>query len=199
VIPEQIAKFGRNNTHLIVLLDAVVTLLAISCSPDLVSRQEILTNSRQYPWLLLNLRNPELISKIIEDVPSSGRKQLISLLFLVLNGLLYQDSELLAVQYFGIITAEGDFPLYASALTAVAPALDNFELSVFGWMLVAPRTKDLISILNDPFSYGDITQEELLQDYDDQLGASQHPDPNILAILLVLSKQLRSSVNSGTS
>ena len=102
VIPEQMAKLGYLNTHLIVLLDAVVTLTAISCSPDQVSWQEILTNSCQYPWLLLNLRNPKLIRKAIEDVPPSCHKQLILLLFLVLNGLIWQHSDLLAVQYFGI-------------------------------------------------------------------------------------------------
>ena len=199
MISEQASQRLVRSTHYIVLLDAVVTLLAMSCSPDrvsrspdLVDRQEILTNGRQYPWLLLNLRNPELISKIIEDVPSSCHKQLISLLFLVLDGLIWQESELLAVLYFSIITAKGDFSLYASALTAVAPALGNVGLSVFGRMLVVPRTTDVV-LDGTLWDSEEIIQDVLLQDYDDQLGASQHPDPNILAILLVLSKQLPSS------
>jgi len=192
MISEHTQRPRGRHIRSIALLDAVVTLVAISSSPDVVSRQEILTNSRQYPWLLLNLRNPELISKIIENVPSSCHKQLISLLFLVLDGLRSQDSDLLAFQYFGIITAKGDFPLYASALIAVAPVLGYFGLCLFAAMLVAPRTKD--SVPDDTVWHRRIIiQEELLQGYDHQLGASQHPDPNILAILLVLSKQLPSS------
>jgi len=57
-------------------------------------------------------------------------------------------------------------------------------------MLVAPRTQSLTSILNDSiwFDGGDY-QDELLQNSDHRLGATENPDPNILAILLLLSKQ----------
>ena len=191
MISVQAPKWDFGNTPEIVFLEAVVALVAIACSQDTVYRRETLVNSRQNPWLLLNLRNPELISKMIEDVPSSCHKQLISLLFLVLYGLIWRDSELLAAQYFGIITAKGDFSLYASALTAVAPAIGAAGLSTFGRMLVAPQMQPLIPILYDSMWLEErIFQEELLQDYDSHLGASQIPDPNILAILVVLSKQL---------
>ena len=193
MISEQALNWHFENTPGI-LLDAVVTFVAISCSPDPISQREALTNSQQYPWLLLNLRKPELISKMIEDVPSGCHTRLISLLFLVLYGLILRQSLPLAIQYFSIITAKGDFLLYASALTAVAPILGVSGLSVFGRMLVAPQTKDLITLIcNSLLLRGRIFQEELLQDYDDQLGASQNPDPNIFAILLVLSKQIHPS------
>ena len=191
MISETALKWRDRNKPDIVLLDAVVTLAAILCSPNPAHRHETLTNSRQYPWLLLNLRNPELVSKMIEDVPSNCHKQLISLLFLVVSHLLRQNSDLLAVQYFGIIKAKCDYPFYASALTAVAPALGDTQVSAFGRVLVAPQTKDLLSILHDySWSITPNFQEELLQDYDHQLEASQNPDPNTVAILLVASKDL---------
>ena len=62
-------------------------------------------------------------------------------------------------------------------------------------MLVAPRTHSLTSIITDSIWSGDVVfQEEFLKDYDDRLGACENPDPNIFAILLLLSKQLPFSV-----
>jgi len=187
MISQQALKWFHRNTPDIVLLDAVVTLLAVSCIRHPIDLRETLTNSSQSPWLLLNLRNPELINKMIEDVPSACHKQLISLLFLIIYGLILRDSNLLAVQYFGIITVKDDFPLYASALTAVAPALRDYKLLSIGRMLVAPQTEDLASKLSG-FSWFHVAK--LLQEYDHQLGASQNPDPNVVAILLIPSKRL---------
>jgi len=75
------------------LLEAVVTLAAVSCSPEYVNRLHILTSSREYPWLLRNTRNPALFANWFEDVPSDYHKQFISLLFLVIYLLtIRQDS-----------------------------------------------------------------------------------------------------------
>ena len=67
----------------IVLLEAVVTLAAMSCSPENATRLHILTRSREYPWLFVNFRNPALFSNWFEDIPSDYHEQFISLLFLV--------------------------------------------------------------------------------------------------------------------
>jgi len=187
IMSEQVPKWKDGNTANTALLDAVVTLLAVSCSADPVYQRETLSNNRKYPWLLLNLRNPEFISKVLEDAPPGCHKQLISLLFLVLYGLKLRGSAHLAVQYFDVITAKGDFPLYASALAAVAPALGRNGPLIIGSMLVAPRTEDLKPILG----YSDWRGTSgLLEAYDNQLGASQNPDPNIIAILLVHPNRL---------
>jgi hypothetical protein len=179
----------------VVLLEAVVTLAAISCSPDRTNRQIILTNSRKQPWLLLNLRNPGLIGTMFEATPSDYHKQLVSLLFLVLYGLIYKGSIPLAVQYFTTITAKGDLPLYTSALTTIAPSISNDGLAALGRMLVAPPTRDLTPIIDDSLYFKQRAvqvQEELLKNYDHHLGASGNPDRNIVAILLMLSKDLPS-------
>jgi hypothetical protein len=56
-------------------------------------------------------------------------------------------------------------------------------------MLVAPRTRELTSIINDSLCFKQRTgQEELLKNYDHQLGDSGNPDRNIVAILWMLSK-----------
>src|SRR5258706_5333766 len=67
----------------IVLLEAVVTLAAMSCSLERANRPQIFTKSREHPWLCLNVRNPALFANSFEDVPPDYHKQLISLLFLV--------------------------------------------------------------------------------------------------------------------
>ena len=177
----------------IVLLEAVVTLAATSCSPDEANWLNILTSSREHPWLLLNIRNPNLASTFFEATPSDYHKQLTSLLFLVVYSLIRRLSYPLAVQYFTIITVKGDLPLYASALAAVAPVMMDDELSAIGRILVAPRTQELTQICRGlgPFSYGRIAGlEEMFNNYDERLGASENPDPNILAVLLMLSKYL---------
>jgi hypothetical protein len=171
----------------VVLLEAVVTLAAISCSRNTSNGQSILARSRERPWLLPNLRNPNLISTLFEGTPSDYHKQLTSLLFLVVYGLICRRSYPLAIQYFTIITEKGDLPLYTSALTAIAPSMRNDELSVLGRMLVSPQK--LIS--RDPLFYDRGTVlGDLLQDYDKQLGAREDPDPNIFAVLLMISKDL---------
>ena len=172
-----------------VLLEAVITLAAMSCSPDGDDRLDILTNSREYPWLLPNIRNPALFSNWFEDTHLDYHKHLISLLLLITYTLIYRRSYPLAVQYFTVITAKGDLPLYTSALTAIAPAMKDDGLSAIGRMLVAPQRQELTGIIRDSMDNGGLFfQEELLKNYDLQLGDSKNPDPNFIAILFMLSK-----------
>jgi hypothetical protein len=185
------SKWNRDRSYDIVLLEAVVTLTAISCSRDSANRLSILTRSRERPWLLPNLRNPNFISTLFEGIPSDYHKQLISLLFLVTYALLYRGSYPLAVQYFTIITENSDLPLYTSALTAIAPSMEEPGISAIGRMLVAPQTQELTLAIQSYMLHGNcIVQEVLLKDYDAKLGASENPDPNVVAIVLMLSKHL---------
>jgi hypothetical protein len=184
-------KWGDNDYPTIALLEAVVTLAAISGSSDKSHIPKTLTNSRQRLRLLLNIQNPNFIITLLESTPFNYDKQLISLLFLVVYGLIIDCEYHLAVHYFTITTAKGDLPLYASALTAIAPSISDRGLSAIGRMLVAPCPQELISITRSPMTYQG--QEELLKNYDHKLGASESPDPNIFAILLVLSKKLNSA------
>jgi hypothetical protein len=174
-----------------VLLEAVVTLAAISCSPDEASRLSILTNSREHPWLLLNVRNPTLISTLFKGTPPDSHKRLISLLFLVVYALINRWSYPLAIQYITIITEMGDLPLYTSALTTVAPCIKDGGLFAISRMIVAPQTPELASRIDDILDDEEYdVPEELIKTYDQQLGAGEDPDPNIFAILLILSRRL---------
>jgi len=174
------------------LLESVVTLAAMSCSPEPANRLRILTSSREHPWFC-NIRNPALFAHWFEDTPSDYHKQLISLLFLVIHAVIYQDSYPLAVQYLAVITAKGDLPLYTSALTAVAPAMRDNILSAISRMLVAPQTQELTPIIRSSMLHREcVSQEELLKNYDLQLGPSENPDPNFLAIVFMLSKRVPS-------
>ena len=178
-----------------ILLEAVVTLAAISCSSDRSNRRNILSSSREHPWLLLNVRNPALFGNWLEDTPSDCHNSLISLLFLVVYALINRGSYTLASQYFAIITAKGVFSLYSSALIYIAPTTRDDVLSTILMMLVAPQTQELGPGIHNPMfqerrfaqSY---TQEEILKSYDRRLGASENPDPNFFAILLILSQNL---------
>jgi len=187
------SKWDYFNSPDIVLLENVVTLAAVSCCPGRGNRPHILTSSREHPWLLLNIRNPTLIGTLFEGTPSELHKELISLLFLVVYALIYRDSYRLAAHYFTTITTNGDLPLFTSALTAIAPVMKDAGLSAIGRMLVAPQTQEITSIIIDSMFYKQRTvQEDLLRNYDLALGANEKPDPNILAILLMLSKHLPS-------
>jgi hypothetical protein len=194
ILLDDALKWDDTNSPEIVLLESVMTLAAVSCSPDRANRLNILTRSREYPWLLLNIRNTNIISALYEDTPSDYHKQIVSLLFLVLYALICRGSYPLAVQYFMAITEKGYLPLYTSALVSIAPSVSDDGLSAIGRMLVAPQKRELTSIIGDAIHYKRRTvQQELLQGYDHWLGASEHPDPNFFAILLMLSKDLSSS------
>jgi len=174
------------------LLEAVVTLAAVSCSPNLGNRRNIVTSSRENPWSLPNMRNPALFANWFEDTPSRSHKSLISVLFLVFYALIQRKSYPLAHQYFAIITAKGGFPLYTSALTAVVPAIGDAGLLAIGGLLVS-QTRGLTSLNISSVTYADYTLlGGLLKTYDRHLGASENPDPNTFAILLVLSKHIPS-------
>ncbi len=177
----------------IVLLDAVVTLAALSCSLKNANRLQILTRSREHPWLFLNVRNPALFANWFDDIPSDYHKQLISLLFLVVYAFLCRGSYPLAVQYLTVIISKGDLPLYTSALTAIAPAMSNSGLSTIGRMIVEPQTQELTRMIRDSIPIGAHTfLEGMLKNYDLQLGASENPDPNFFAILFMLSNDVPS-------
>jgi len=112
---------------------------------------------------------------------------------MVIYLLMSHHSHPLAVQYLTVITAKGNLPLYTSALTAVAPYIEEYFLSVIIRMLVAPQTQDLIPIIRYARNYREsFFQEELLENYDLQLGAGEIPDPNFLAIVFMLSKHVPS-------
>jgi len=171
-----------------ILLEAVVTLAAVSCSLDEANRSNIINSSREHPYLLQNIRNPALFANWFEDTPSNCHKSLISVLFLVVYALLQRESYPLVDQYFAIITGKGDFALYTSALTAVAPAIGDSGLLAIGERLVA-QTQESTSESIHPTSIADHTVlEELLKTSDHHLGASENPDLNLFAIVLVLSK-----------
>ena len=172
------------------LIEAMVTLAAISCSSNETYQRKTLTNSHRHPWLLVNLRDPELISTMIDNINDSSRKELISLLFLVLYGLFLRGSKALAVQYLAIITAKCDFALCASALAVIAPALGDDAFFAIGGSLLAPQTHFLTPEVDGSTLDPPPNHHSLFDNYDFQLRVSQSPDPEILAILLLLSKNL---------
>jgi hypothetical protein len=175
---DQVPKWGYGTDPRpdVIVLETVVTLAAISLSTDRTYQEEILTNSHQHPWLLLNLRSPALISKLLENAPSSCHKQLASLLFLVAYALMHRRSEVLASQYITLIATKVKVPIYTSALASIAPAIGKHELSVIVEMLVGLGTNGYRRL------------SAVLTQCDLQLGGSSNLDPSFLAILLLLSK-----------
>jgi hypothetical protein len=198
MLMDSATKWNHENPPDIVLLEAVATFAAVSCTPDIANRLNILSNSRHHPWLLPSIRNTNLISTLYEDTPSWVHERLTSLLFLIVYALIVRGSYALAVQYFTIITAKGDLPLYASALIAIAPSMTERGLSAITQMLVAPRTQELTPIFryySFPFAPA-ADLEKIFDNYDKRLGTRRNPEPNVFAILLVLSNQFTSSVRA---
>jgi hypothetical protein len=180
-----------------VLLEAVVTLAAMSCSPY-PNRLHILTSSREHPQFFQNARNPALFANWFEDTPPEYHKQLISLVVLVVSSCINRASYPLAVQYLTVITSNGDLPLHTSALTAIAPALSDYVLYAIGKRLVVPQAQVSATMIIGPVLYGERSfPGELLKNYDLQLGASENPDPNFLAIVFMISKHVSSSEIEG--
>jgi len=193
ILSNHASKWGNYPYPGIEFLEAVVTLAAVSCSPENANRLRILNNSREHPWFW-NIRNPALFANWFDETPSEYHQQLISLLFLVIYALICQNSYTSAVQYLTVITAKGNLPLYTSALTAIAPAIGDHILSAISRMLVEPQTQDLTPIIRSSMLHRErVFQEELLINYDLQLGASENPDPNFLAIVFMLSKHVPSA------
>ena len=167
------------------LLETVVTLVAISKSESTAYKQDALSRSRQHPWLLPNLRNPRWITSLMEGPPSGCHKEVTSLLFLVLYGLIMRRSYRLVSEYVGIIAEKSDFTLCSSALTAVAPFMSDYALYYLAEIPLTCLTQDMSSVAAESRTWSSLAERFLM--YDGRLGASQTPDPNFLAILLLLS------------
>jgi hypothetical protein len=166
------------------ILEAVVTFAALLFSKDQSYQRKILARSRQHPWLLPNLRNPALISRLVENADSRYHEQLISLLFLVHYYLKSSGSGILATQYFTIIAAKGGLSLHFSSLVKVAPAMPPFDIFRIVGSLVAARAEISNGMCQEP------DLDRIFKAYDNQLGDSQTPDPNFLATLLLVSEDL---------
>ena len=200
ILLHQAPKWNRVPPN-IMLLEAVVTFAAISCSSNETYQMKTLTNSHQHPWLLLNLRNPEVVSRMMDEISDGSREELIFLLFLVFYALTLRGSETLAEQYLAIITPKASFAFFASVLAAIAPAQGDNGFRAIGELLLSPRTQFLTpiaghSVSDDTSNFPQLrrSHQDLFNSYDLQLGASELPDPKIAAILLLLSKDLSSGV-----
>ena len=182
ILSHQSRKWARPDVG---LLETVITLITISKSDSIAFKQGTLSCSRQHPWLLSNLRNPGGISSLMESPPSSCHKELISLLFLVLHGLMEGGSYHLIAQYVSTITKKCDFTLCASALAAAAPSMTDNGIYHLGMMLLMFYTHDMTSVVAE--SQRDLCpswiQTYLL--YDGRLGANQNPEPIFLSMLLL--------------
>ena len=197
ILLHQALKWNRITPPSIMLLEAMVTLSAISCSTSEIYQMKTLANSYQHPWLLLNLRNLELIKGLIDKIDDSWREELISLLFLVIHAFILRSSKILAEQYTAIITAKADFASCASALTAIAPVLGDDGFRDLGELLLASQTQFITPTVGGSMSnnVSNVAQrrhshQDLFDNYDLHLEASELPDPRIAAILLLLSKDL---------
>ena len=167
-----------------VILEAVVTFAALLFSSDQSYQRKTLANSRQQPWLLPNLRNPELIRKLLEDADPRYHEQLISLLFLVYYYLKSSGACILAAHYFTIITSRGGSPLPFSPLVTVAPAMPSYDVFQIMGLLVTPQ----VGIANGIYQEFDL--HGIIGAYDSQLAVGHTPDPNFLATLLLISENL---------
>jgi len=194
ILSSRALKRGDDRFHDMELLEAVVTLAAMSCSlrPDQL-RGRIITNCHGHPWFLQNAQNPALFANWFDDTPPDYHKHIISLLFLVASVFIRRGSYPLAFQYLTVITAKGDLPLHTSALIAVAPVIEGDSLFAISRMLLTAGTQEFEQIDRRSTIHGAHNfQGELLENYDRRLGANENPDPNFLAIVFMLSRHVPS-------
>lgn len=204
ILMHQVPKWNSVTPPNIMLIEAVVTLLAISCSVNQAYQMTTLTNSNRHSWLLLNLRNPDLISKLIEDIDGNYCVEAISVLFLVIYALILRGSGILAEQHLARVTSKAGFVSCASALTSIAPVLGDSGFHEIGELLLAARTQFLLPVAADDTSSHNMSHfsqlrqsdQHLFNNYDLQFGANMFPEPKIGAILLLLSKDLSRRVRS---
>ena len=192
VLLHQAPKWNQMTPPNIMLTEAVVTLVAVSSFSNETHQMKTLTNSHQHSWLLLNLRNPDLISRMMDEIDDDCREELISLLFLVIYALTLRGSKNLARLYLDIITARADFTLCASALSTIAPALGDDGFRAFSDLLLWFQAEFLTpaAMSNDMSDFPQVgrSHQPLLENYDLRLGARLSPAPKHAAILLLLLK-----------
>ena len=188
ILSRQAPRWNQRSPLTLLLINAVVSFAAICCSSNEVYQKKTLTNCDQYPWLFLNLRNTDIIRRMIEEVDDSSREELISLLFLVTYALIRQGSGPLAKLYLGVITTRVDFAFCASALAAIAPYLQENGLSAIIELLVVARAQLLTSWAGSYMSEDMSDFSQQFTKYGLLLDASESSDPKIAAILLLLSK-----------
>ena len=199
ILFHQAPRWSEETPPNILLIEAVVTFATISCPRRAVGPTHILDNSHQYPWLLLNLRNTELISETFNGTVHFDRDRgLTPLLFLVIYALILRRAKTLVAQYLAIITERDGFRSCPSALAIIAPALGGGGFTALGRLLLAPKIlystpDDSASMLSSvPGSLSNLfSHQGLFESYDLELGV-QFPDPNIFVPLLLLSKKVPS-------
>ena len=182
VLLHQVPNWNETTPPSVILIEAVVTLVAISCSSNERYQVKTLTNSRQYPWLLLNLRNPAHLRRMGDEIDGHWHAEVISILFLVIYALTLKGSKTLADQYFAIITAKADFTSCISALTTIALALGDNGLRAIGKLLMNPYIT-----FSTPLASGSMSSDMS----DSPHLRHSHFDPKIAAVLLLLSKDSR--------
>ena len=192
ILLHQAPKWNQITLPDIMLIEAMITFAAISCSSNEIYQLKTFTNSHQHSWLLLNLRDPDLVTRTMDEIDDDRHEELISLLFLVIYALTLRGSKGLAELYLDIITARADFAFCASALSTIAPALGDDGFRAIRELLLAPQTQFLspTAMSNNVSDFPQVrhSHQDLLNNYDLHLGASGSPDPKIAAILLLLFK-----------
>jgi len=165
-----------------VFLKAVVTLATMSRSLRPIWPRSPTATSLQ-PFFLDAAEKLDMLTDWVEDTPSDYHKHLISLLFLLSSAFKYKNSNLLAARYLNIITAKGDLPLCTSALTAIAPAMQDNMLSVISRVLLLPHAHELTL-------HSAIIQARIFlarpETFGFQLRANENPGPSLLDILFML-------------
>lgn len=173
-----------------ILVDATVTFAALVLlwSSTVEIRQAMLTERRQYPWLLPGLRNRTYIEQMVAAAHGSKDHTLIfstkHFLFLVVLYLIRQDSVNLARDYMDIIVRGDDFHSWTPILAATAPVMTHAEIMVTTRFLIVDkgrRPRIPLEYLRE--QWGDF-REDILRRYDDSLGATEEPKPYLLVTLL---------------
>ena len=173
-----------------ILVDTTVTFAALVLlwSYTVEIRQAMLTQRRQYPWLLPSLRNRTYIVQMVAAAHGSKDQSLIfstnHFLFLVVLYLIRQDSLELAREYIDIIVRDDAFFSWTPILAATAPVMTHSETMAITRLLMIDRDHRPHAPLEYLREQWGGFREDILQRYDASLGETEEPDPYLLVTLL---------------
>jgi len=170
-----------------ILVDTTVTFAALVLLPVEI-RQAMLTQRRQYPWLLPSLRNQAYMVQMVAGARKTKDPSLIFstnlFLFLVILYLIRRESFILAREYMVAIVRDDDLLSWTRVLAAATPIMITREIWAMTSFLIVERDhRSQVPPEHSPDRSPDF-HKTVLQKYDVSLKEGEEPDPYLLVALL---------------
>jgi len=167
-----------------ILVDATITFAALVFEIG----QAMVTQRRQYPWLLPRLRNQTHFAQMVAAAHGSRNQSFTFstnlFLFLVVVYLIRQDSTILAREYMDTIVRDDGFLSWTAILAATAPIMAYAETWAMTRLLMVERRDRSHIPLKRSSRRWVASHQDVLKRYDASLEETEEPEPYLLVTLL---------------